>query len=255
MPATRSRAAGTKRGLAAETAKVGDNAEAFREGHRDDAQGQDVAESAGVAADGFHGLGADHADAKGGGGTADRHGQVAGKAAGGGAARTVVSSSDQLPRRTITLARLPSEYLAAPREQLLPLVAQLEANLNANDALAIQADIDTVTTAFEQVLAERTRTNKVTPDELSGGTFTISNGGVYGSLMSTPILNATQSGILGMHTIQKRPVAVDGQVVIRPMMNLALSYDHRLVDGKEAVTFLVKVKQAIEDPARLLIGA
>jgi 2-oxoglutarate dehydrogenase E2 component (dihydrolipoamide succinyltransferase) len=90
-------------------------------------------------------------------------------------------------------------------------------------------------------------------DDLQGGTFTISNGGVYGSLMSTPILNAPQSGILGMHKIQDRPMAVNGQVVIRPMMYLALSYDHRVVDGQGAVTFLVKVKEAIEDPQRLLL--
>jgi 2-oxoglutarate dehydrogenase E2 component (dihydrolipoamide succinyltransferase) len=90
-------------------------------------------------------------------------------------------------------------------------------------------------------------------DDLQGGTFTISNGGVYGSLMSTPILNAPQSGILGMHKIQDRPVAVNGQVVIRPMMYLALSYDHRIVDGQGAVTFLVRVKEAIEDPQRLLL--
>ncbi len=91
-------------------------------------------------------------------------------------------------------------------------------------------------------------------DELSGGTFTITNGGVYGSLMSTPILNAPQSGILGMHKIQDRPMAVGGQVVIRPMMYLALSYDHRIVDGKEAVSFLVRVKDGVEDPRRLLLG-
>ena len=90
--------------------------------------------------------------------------------------------------------------------------------------------------------------------DMQGGTFTLSNGGIYGSLMSTPILNAPQSGILGMHKIQDRPIALNGQVVIRPMMYLALSYDHRIVDGKEAVTFLVKVKQAIEDPARLLLA-
>ena len=89
--------------------------------------------------------------------------------------------------------------------------------------------------------------------DMQGGTFTISNGGVYGSLMSTPILNAPQSGILGMHKIQERPVVVDGQVVVRPMMYLALSYDHRVVDGQGAVTFLVKVKEAIEDPQRLLL--
>jgi hypothetical protein len=89
--------------------------------------------------------------------------------------------------------------------------------------------------------------------DMQGGTFTISNGGVYGSLMSTPILNAPQSGILGMHKIQERPVVVDGQIVIRPMMYLALSYDHRIVDGKEAVTFLVRVKESLEDPERLVL--
>ncbi|MGV4876398.1 2-oxoglutarate dehydrogenase complex dihydrolipoyllysine-residue succinyltransferase [Acetobacter indonesiensis] len=90
-------------------------------------------------------------------------------------------------------------------------------------------------------------------DDLAGGTFSITNGGIYGSLLSTPILNAPQSGILGMHSIQERPVAVNGQVVIRPMMYIALSYDHRIVDGKEAVSFLVRIKQNVEDPRRLLI--
>ena len=90
-------------------------------------------------------------------------------------------------------------------------------------------------------------------EDMQGGTFTISNGGVYGSLMSTPILNAPQSGILGMHKIQERPVAIGGKVEIRPMMYLALSYDHRVVDGKEAVTFLVRVKESLEDPARLVL--
>ena len=89
---------------------------------------------------------------------------------------------------------------------------------------------------------------------MSGGTLTVSNGGVFGSLMSTPILNAPQSAILGMHKIEQRPMAVNGEVVIRPMMYLALSYDHRIVDGKEAVQFLVKIKEGIEDPNRLLIG-
>ena len=91
------------------------------------------------------------------------------------------------------------------------------------------------------------------PDDLAGGTFTITNGGVFGSLLSTPILNPPQCGILGMHKIQERPVAVDGQVVIRPMMYVALSYDHRLVDGQQAVTFLVRVKERLEDPDRMLL--
>jgi 2-oxoglutarate dehydrogenase E2 component (dihydrolipoamide succinyltransferase) len=102
-------------------------------------------------------------------------------------------------------------------------------------------------------LARRAREGKITPDELSGGTFTITNGGVFGSLLSTPILNPPQSGILGMHKIEDRPVAVDGQVVIRPMMYVALSYDHRLVDGAQAVTFLVRVKERLEDPVRMLL--
>ena len=101
--------------------------------------------------------------------------------------------------------------------------------------------------------ALKARDGKISIDDLSNGTFTISNGGVYGSLMSTPILNPPQSGILGMHKIEDRPVVVNGQIVIRPMMYLALSYDHRVVDGKEAVTFLVRVKEGIEDPTRLLL--
>jgi 2-oxoglutarate dehydrogenase E2 component (dihydrolipoamide succinyltransferase) len=101
--------------------------------------------------------------------------------------------------------------------------------------------------------ATRARDGKIRIEDLQGGTFTISNGGVYGSLMGTPILNPPQSGILGMHAIQQRPVAVKGEVVVRPMMYLALSYDHRAVDGKEAVTFLIKVKEAIENPTALLL--
>jgi 2-oxoglutarate dehydrogenase E2 component (dihydrolipoamide succinyltransferase) len=103
--------------------------------------------------------------------------------------------------------------------------------------------------------ASRAKEGKIQLDDLTGGVFTISNGGVYGSLLSTPILNPPQSGILGMHSIQQRPIALNGQVVIRPMMYLALSYDHRVVDGKEAVTFLIRVKECIENPARLLVGA
>jgi 2-oxoglutarate dehydrogenase E2 component (dihydrolipoamide succinyltransferase) len=103
--------------------------------------------------------------------------------------------------------------------------------------------------------SNKAREGAITIEDLQGGVFTISNGGVYGSLMSTPILNPPQSGILGMHKIQERPVAVDGKVVIRPMMYLALSYDHRVVDGKEAVTFLVRVKDAIENPLRLFVDS
>ncbi len=102
-------------------------------------------------------------------------------------------------------------------------------------------------------LGKKARDGKLALADMMGGTFTISNGGVYGSLMSTPILNAPQSGILGMHKIQQRPVAIDGEIVIRPMMYLALSYDHRVVDGEGAVTFLVRVKEALEDPQRLVL--
>ena len=101
--------------------------------------------------------------------------------------------------------------------------------------------------------ATKARDGKLTIEEMTGGTFTITNGGVYGSLLSTPIINPPQTAILGMHTIQQRPVAINGQVEIRPMMNLALSYDHRIIDGKEAVKFLVAIKQLIEDPAKILL--
>ncbi|HEX4195766.1 MAG TPA: 2-oxoglutarate dehydrogenase complex dihydrolipoyllysine-residue succinyltransferase, partial [Stellaceae bacterium] len=103
-------------------------------------------------------------------------------------------------------------------------------------------------------LGRRARDGKLSLDELSGGTFTITNGGVYGSLLSTPILNPPQSAILGMHKIQKRPVVIGDKIEARPMMYLALSYDHRMIDGREAVTFLVRVKECIEDPQRMLFG-
>lgn len=102
--------------------------------------------------------------------------------------------------------------------------------------------------------ADKARNGTLSMADMTGGTFTVSNGGVYGSLMSTPIVNPPQSGILGMHKTEERPIAVNGQVVIRPMMYVAMSYDHRIIDGRESVTFLVKVKQAIEDPRRLLLG-
>jgi 2-oxoglutarate dehydrogenase E2 component (dihydrolipoamide succinyltransferase) len=120
--------------------------------------------------------------------------------------------------------------------------------LRDGDRLSL-ADIERAIADF----GARARSGKLSLEEMQGGTFTISNGGIYGSLLSTPILNAPQSGILGMHRIEERPVVRDGQIVVRPMMYLALSYDHRLVDGKEAVTFLVHVKEAIEDPKRLVL--
>ena len=102
--------------------------------------------------------------------------------------------------------------------------------------------------------AARAESNKLEPADLTGGTFTISNGGIYGSLLSTPIVNPPQSGVLGLHAIQQRPVVRDGQIVIRPMMYVALTYDHRLIDGREAVTFLRRIKETVESPVRLLIG-
>ena len=104
-------------------------------------------------------------------------------------------------------------------------------------------------------LATKAREGKITVDDMTGGTFTISNGGVFGSMLSTPIINPPQSGILGMHKIQKRPVAIGDNIEIRPMMYLALSYDHRIIDGREAVSFLVRIKEIIEDPRRLVVGA
>jgi 2-oxoglutarate dehydrogenase E2 component (dihydrolipoamide succinyltransferase) len=119
-------------------------------------------------------------------------------------------------------------------------------------------DADTMSFAqIEKAVADfaaRARSSQLTMDDLTGGSFSITNGGVFGSLLSTPIVNAPQSAILGMHKIQERPVVVDGQIVIRPMMYLALTYDHRIIDGKEAVQFLVSIKESLEDPGRLLIG-
>lgn len=102
--------------------------------------------------------------------------------------------------------------------------------------------------------ALKARENKISIEDMTGGTFTITNGGVFGSMLSTPIINPPQSAILGMHNIVQRPVAINGEVVIRPIMYVALSYDHRIVDGKEAVSFLYKIKERLEDPSRLLLG-
>ena len=104
------------------------------------------------------------------------------------------------------------------------------------------------------MLAEKVRDGKITVDEMTGGTFTITNGGVFGSMLSTPIINPPQSAILGMHNIIQRPVAVNGQVEIRPMMYLAVSYDHRIIDGRESVGFLVAVKEALDNPVEFLLG-
>ena len=124
--------------------------------------------------------------------------------------------------------------------------------------MPILRDVDAMSfAAVEQGIADfalRARNGTITLEDLSGGTFSITNGGTFGSLLSTPIVNAPQSAILGMHKIQERPMAVKGAVVVRPMMYLALSYDHRIIDGREAVQFLVTIKEGLEDPGRLLIG-
>lgn len=131
--------------------------------------------------------------------------------------------------------------VSTPKGLMVPVIRNAESLSVAEIELAIRH------------YAIKARDGKISVDDLSGGTFTISNGGVFGSLMSTPILNPPQSGILGMHKIEDRPVAINGKVEIRPMMYVALSYDHRIIDGKESVSFLVKVKEGIEDPARLLL--
>ncbi len=131
--------------------------------------------------------------------------------------------------------------VSSPRGLVVPVLRDAESKSFAQ----IEREI--------QEFGEKAKAATLTLDELSGGTFTITNGGVFGSLVSTPIINPPQSAILGMHKIQERPVAVDGQVVIRPMMYLALTYDHRIIDGREAVTFLVEIKESLEDPARLLL--
>ncbi len=132
--------------------------------------------------------------------------------------------------------------VSAPKGLVVPVIRNADAMSLEQIEKAIAA------------LAGKARDNKLTIDEMTGGTFTITNGGVFGSMMSTPIINAPQSAILGMHNIIQRPIAENGQVVIRPMMYIALSYDHRIIDGRESVSFLVRVKQLLEDPARLLLG-
>jgi 2-oxoglutarate dehydrogenase E2 component (dihydrolipoamide succinyltransferase) len=132
--------------------------------------------------------------------------------------------------------------VSAPKGLVVPVIRNAEAKSLAEIEASVVA------------LAVKARDGKLTLEEMTGGTFTITNGGVFGSMMSTPIINAPQSAILGMHNIVERPVAVNGQVVIRPIMYVALSYDHRIIDGRESVGFLVRVKHLLEDPTRLLLG-
>lgn len=132
--------------------------------------------------------------------------------------------------------------VSAPKGLVVPVIRNAESKSLAEIEAAVME------------LAVKARDSKLTLEEMTGGTFTITNGGVFGSMMSTPIINAPQSAILGMHNIVERPVALNGQVVIRPIMYVALSYDHRIIDGRESVGFLVRVKQLLEDPARLLLG-
>ena len=132
--------------------------------------------------------------------------------------------------------------VSAPKGLVVPVIR------NAESLSFVQIEKEVVR------LATKARDNKLSIEEMTGGTFTITNGGIFGSMLSTPIINAPQSAILGMHNIVQRPVAVNGEVAIRPIMYVALSYDHRIVDGRESVSFLVRVKEVLEDPTRLLIG-
>ena len=132
--------------------------------------------------------------------------------------------------------------VSAPRGLVVPVIRNAE-KMGLHE---IEAEVGR--------LAKRARENQLTLEEMTGGTFTITNGGVFGSMLSTPIINAPQSAILGMHNIVERPIALNGEVVIRPVMYIALSYDHRIIDGRESVSFLFRVKEYLEDPARMLIG-
>ena len=155
--------------------------------------------------------------------------------------RAVSRIDRRIARRRTVLAGVAfvAEGLALRHRHVIVLVAHGVA----------PADVEAAIANF----GAKARDKKLTIEDMTGGTFTVSNGGVFGSLLSTPILNPPQTGILGMHTIQERPIAMDGEVVIQPMMYLALSYDHRLVDGRTAVQFLVNIKGLIEDPARILL--
>tara|TARA_B100000941_G_C28409854_1_gene502803 strand:- start:337 stop:972 length:636 start_codon:yes stop_codon:yes gene_type:complete len=132
--------------------------------------------------------------------------------------------------------------------------------VSAPKGLVVPVIRNAETLSFEQIekevvrLATKARENKLSIPEMSGGTFTITNGGIFGSMLSTPIINAPQSAILGMHNIVQRPIVKDGEIVIRPIMYVALSYDHRIIDGRESVSFLVRLKELLEDPSRLLLG-
>ena len=132
--------------------------------------------------------------------------------------------------------------VSAPKGLVVPVIRNAESmSFNQVEAEVVR-------------LAKKARNNKLSIEEMTGGTFTVTNGGIFGSMLSTPIINAPQSAILGMHNIVERPVAINGQVEIRPIMYLALSYDHRIIDGRESVSFLVRMKQLLEDPARLMLG-
>ena len=159
------------------------------------------------------------------------------------AAKAVPVVNAQIQQRTIVYKKHMHLGIAVATEK--GLVVPVVRNADKLSMAQIEAEI--------KRLAVRAREGKISLEELGGGTFTITNGGVFGSLLSTPILNPPQSAILGLHKIEKRAVVVDDQIVIRPMMYLALSYDHRLIDGQQAVTFLVHMKESLEDPARLLL--
>merc|ERR1712032_847816 len=151
---------------------------------------------------------------------------------------SAIDGEDELVRNYVDI----SVAVATPEGLVTPVIRDVQGQSLAGIELTIAS------------LAARARDRKLTMEDLDGGTFTISNGGVFGSLMGTPIINLPQTAVLGLHAIKEKPVVVNGKVEIRPMMYLALTYDHRLLDGREAVTFLVKVKEFIEDPRKMLLG-
>jgi len=162
--------------------------------------------------------------------------------------------SESLLKFPMVNSRIDGEEIISPSFTDIGIAVQTEKGL----MVPVLRNAETMSLAgIEQNIAElatKARANKISIEEMTGGTFTITNGGIYGSMMSTPILNPPQSAILGMHNIIERPVAINGQVVIKPMMYLALSYDHRIIDGKDSVSFLINVKECIENPSRILFA-
>jgi 2-oxoglutarate dehydrogenase E2 component (dihydrolipoamide succinyltransferase) len=165
-----------------------------------------------------------------------------------------VSRLDRLSRKVIDTLKLVDDFKKQRKEICITDIGNIHTDGVSKIFVTILASLAEIEREIKR-LAIKARDGKITPDDMSGGTFTITNGGVFGSMLSTPIINPPQSAILGMHNIVERPVAVNGQVEIRPIMYVALSYDHRIIDGKESVGFLVKVKEMLEKPEKMLFGA